>query len=161
MLRGVFYSIYYELQFYGLRDLKQITTTSADFEVPRPQREAFSTSEKLSLKVEIKNLKIFANIGITADERKKKQLLKVTLNFSYSVTKGKDLEAMNNLKDYSKITKSLKQFIAESSYDTLEKLIISSSQMLTKKFKIKKVKVKINKTAVAKRYGSETVSVSN
>ena len=44
---------------------------------------------------------------------------------------------------------------------TLEKLIISSSQMLEKKFKIKKVKVKINKTAVAKRYGSETVSVSN
>ena len=63
--------------------------------------------------VEIKNLKIFANIGITPEERKKKQLLKVTLNFSYSVAKGKDLEAMNNLKDYSKITKSLKQFIAE------------------------------------------------
>ena len=62
--------------------------------------------------VEIKNLKIFANIGITPDERKKKQLLKVTLNFSYSVGKGKDLEAMNNLKDYSKITKSLKQFKA-------------------------------------------------
>ena len=111
--------------------------------------------------VEIKNLKIFANIGITSEERKKKQLLKVTLNFSYSVGKGKDLEAMNNLKDYSKITKSLKQFITESSYDTLEKLITSSSHMLAKKFKIKKVKVKINKTAVAKRYGSETVSVSN
>ena len=68
---------------------------------------------------------------------------------------------MNNLKDYSKIAKSLKQFISESSCDTLEKLITSSSHMLAKKFKIKKVKVKINKTAVAKRYGSETVSVSN
>ena len=111
--------------------------------------------------VEIKNLKIFANIGITPDERNKKQLLKVTLNFSYIVAKGKDLEAMNNLKDYSKITKSLKQFITESSYNTLEKLIISSSHMLAQKFKIKKVKIKINKTAVAKRYGSETVSVSN
>ena len=66
--------------------------------------------------VEIKNLKVFANIGITSNE---------------------------------------------SRYKTLEKLIISSSQMLEKKFKIKKVKVKINKTAVAKRYGSETVSVSN
>ena len=111
--------------------------------------------------VEIKNLKIYANIGITAEEKKKKQLLKVTLNFSYSVGKGKDLEKMNNLKDYSKIVKVLKKFIVESSYDTLEKLIITSSHMLEKKFKIKKVKVKINKTAVAKRYGSETVSVSN
>ena len=86
--------------------------------------------------VEIKNLKILANIGITSEERKKKQLLKVSLNFSYSVAKGKDLEAMNNLKDYSKIAKSLKQFIAESSCDTLEKLITSSSHMLAKKFKI-------------------------
>ena len=49
--------------------------------------------------VEIKNLKVFANIGITLDERKKKQLLKVTLNFSYSVLKGKNLEAMSNLMD--------------------------------------------------------------
>jgi len=111
--------------------------------------------------VEIKNLKVFANIGITSEERKKKQLLKVTLNFSYNVLKGKNLEAMSNLKDYSSIAKSLKKFINESKYHTLEKLIISSSKMLEKKFKIKNVKIKINKTAVAKRYGSETVSVSN
>jgi FolB domain-containing protein len=111
--------------------------------------------------VEIKNLKVLANIGITPEERKKKQLLKVTLNFSYNVQKNKNLEKMLNLKDYSGITKSLKKFINESQYNTLEKLIISSSQMIEKKFMIKKVKIKINKTAVAKRYGSETVSVSN
>ena len=111
--------------------------------------------------VEIKNLKVFANIGITSEERKKKQLLKVTLNFSYNVLKGKNLEIMSNLKDYSSITKTLKKFINESRYKTLEKLIISSSLMLEKKFKIKKVQVKINKNAVAKRYGAETVSVSN
>ena len=111
--------------------------------------------------LKIKNLKVFANIGITAEERKKKQLLKVTLNFSYNVSKGKDLEKMTNLKDYSRITKSLKKFINESKYNTLEKLIIASSFMLEKKFKIKKVKILINKTAVAKRYGSDTISVSN
>ena len=111
--------------------------------------------------VEIKNLKVFANIGITAEERKKKQLLKVTLNFSYSVQKNKNLEKMSNLKSYSDITKSLKKFINESKYNTLEKLIMSSSQMVEKKFKIKKIKIKIDKTTVAKRYGSETVSVSN
>tara|TARA_B100000405_G_C16554507_1_gene363343 strand:+ start:282 stop:626 length:345 start_codon:yes stop_codon:yes gene_type:complete len=111
--------------------------------------------------VEIKNLKVFANIGITSQERKKKQLLKVTLNFSYTVLKGKDLESMSNLKDYSGITKSLKQYINQSKYSTLEKLITSSSQMLEKRFKLKKVKLKVNKTAVAKRYGAESVSVSN
>ena len=111
--------------------------------------------------VEIKNLKVFANLGITAEERKKKQLLKVTLNFSYNVPKIKDLEKMSNLKDYSSITKSLKKFINESKYNTLEKLIVASSSMLEKKFKIKQTKILINKTAVAKRYGADTVSVSN
>ena len=111
--------------------------------------------------VEIKNLKVFANLGITAEERKKKQLLKITLNFSYNVSKGKDLEKMSNLKDYSSITKSLKKFINQSKYNTLEKLIIASSLMLEKKFKIKKTKILINKTTVAKRYGADTVSVSN
>ena len=46
-------------------------------------------------KVEIKNLSISANIGITAQERKKKQLLKITLEFSYSVKNSLDLN--NNL----------------------------------------------------------------
>ena len=71
--------------------------------------------------VEIKNLKIFANIGITPDERKKKQLLKVTLNFSYSVAKGKDLEVMNNLKDYSK--KETDLFIGFFGYEILCNLL--------------------------------------
>ena len=52
----------------------------------------------------------------------------------------KNLEKMSNLKSYSDITKSLKKFINESKYNTLEKLIISSSQMVEKKFKIKKIK---------------------
>jgi len=30
-----------------------------------------------------------------------------------------------------------------------------------KKFKIKKIKITINKTAVAKKYGAESLSVSN
>ena len=111
--------------------------------------------------VEIKNLKVFANIGITPQERKNKQLLKVTLNFSYAVPKGKDLESMSNLKDYSGITKSLKQYISQSKHHTLERLIISSSDMLEKRFKLKKVTIKVNKTEVAKRYGAESVSVSN
>ena len=47
-------------------------------------------------KVEIKNLSISANIGITAQERKKKQLLKVTLEFSYPVKNSLDLNNINN-----------------------------------------------------------------
>ena len=70
-------------------------------------------------KVEIKNLSISANIGITAQERKKKQLLKVTLEFSYPFKNSLDLNNINNVKDYSSITKYLKTFIKESQSHTL------------------------------------------
>ena len=112
-------------------------------------------------KVEIKNLSINANIGITAKERAKKQVLKVTLSFYYSLKHSINLNDIENVKDYSSITKYLKELIQNSNSYTLEHLIINVSKALEKKFKIKDVKVSINKTAVAKRYGAESVSVSN
>ena len=112
-------------------------------------------------KVEIKNLSIKANIGITAKERLKKQLLKVTLSFNYSVKNSLNLNHIENVKDYSSITKYLKEKITNSNSHTLENLIIKLSKDLEKKFKIKDIKIKINKTAVAKKYGADSVSVSN
>ena len=112
-------------------------------------------------KVEIKNLSIYTNIGITAKERKLKQLLKVSLSFNYSVKNSLNLNNIKNVKDYSSITKHLKELIKNSKSHTLEDLIIKVSQSLEKKFKIKKIKITINKTAVAKRYGAESLSVSN
>ena len=112
-------------------------------------------------KVEIKNLSIKANIGITAKERAKKQLLKVTLSFNYFVNSSLNLNNIVNVKDYSLITKYLKEKIKNSNSHTLEHLIIKVSKDLEKKFKIKNIKIKINKTAVAKKYGADSVSVSN
>ena len=112
-------------------------------------------------KVEIKNLSISANLGITERERKKKQLLKVTLSFDYTVKDTLNLNNINYVKDYSAITKFLKTYIKESKSHTLEHLISKISKALEKKFKIKNIKIKINKTAVAKKYGAESVSVSN
>ena len=112
-------------------------------------------------KVEIKNLSIKANIGITAKERKNKQLLKVTLSFSYQVNKSKNLNNIENVKDYSAITKYLKKFINDSTSHTLENLIILTTKALEIRFNINNIKIHINKTAVAKKYGADSVSVSN
>ncbi len=112
-------------------------------------------------KVEIKNLSIKANIGITSKERAQKQLLKVSISFNYSIKNSLNLNDIDNVKNYSSITKYLKELIKDSTSHTLEHLIISLSKSLEKKFNIKDVKISINKTAVAKRYGAESVSVSN
>ena len=108
----------------------------------------------------IGNIKKFANIYISSPYGYKLQS-----NFYNTaiklVTNQQPLELINNVKDYSSITKYLKTFIKESQSHTLEHLIIKTSTLLEKKFKIKNVKIIINKTSVAKKYGAESLSVSN
>ena len=111
-------------------------------------------------KIEIKNLKTKAYIGITAKERLKAQPLTVTLSFKYSIAKTNQLDDIKSLKDYSAITKSLKIFIENSRYKSLERLVVECSKEMKKNFQLKEVYVSINKVAVAKRYGCESLRVS-
>jgi len=111
-------------------------------------------------KVEIKNLKTKAHIGIPENERLKAQPLTVTLSFKYSITKKSQLDNINYLKDYSAITRSLKIFIENSRYKSLERLVFECSKEMKKKFQLKEVYISINKVAVAKRYGCESLRVS-
>ena len=111
--------------------------------------------------VEIKNLSVSAFIGVTIKERKKKQLLKVSLNFKYSVSKNKELDNIKNLKDYSNITKFLKNYIEHTRFKTLEKLVSETLKTISKKYKLKNVKLTIDKTTVAKKYRCDSLSVSN
>ncbi len=55
----------------------------------------------------------------------------------------------------------LRHILQNQSHTPIEHLISKTSKALEKKFKIKNIKIKINKTAVAKKYGAESVSVSN
>ena len=112
-------------------------------------------------KVEINNLLVNALIGVSIKERKKKQLLKVSLHFKYSISKNKELDDIKNLKDYSNITKFLKNYIENTRFKTLEKLLTETIKTISKKFNLKNVKLTINKTTVAKNYGCDSLSVSN
>ena len=112
-------------------------------------------------RVEINNLSVNAFIGVSLKERKKKQLLKVSLHFKYSISKHKELDDIKNLKDYSNITKFLKNYIEHTRFKTLEKLISETAKTISKKFNLKNVKLTIDKTTVAKKYGCDSLSVSN
>ena len=110
--------------------------------------------------VRINRLKIRAKIGVSILERKKKQLLLVSIKFSYKVNKNKNADNINNLISYTDIKKYLKTYIESSQCRTLEKLIIESSQMLHKRFKIQNVSIEIEKSKVAKKYECQSISVS-
>ena len=111
-------------------------------------------------KVEIKNLKTEAHIGIPKKEKLKAQPLTVTLSFKYSIAKKNQLDNIKYLKDYSAITKSLKKFIENSNYKSLERLVFECSKQMKEQFQLKEVYLSINKVAVAKRYGCESLRVS-
>ena len=110
--------------------------------------------------IKINKLKVRTKNGILATERSKRQLLLVTLMFSYKVIKNKNLNHIGNLKSYSEIKHFIKTYIESSRYKTLEKLIIESSKALKKKFKIQNISLEIEKPEIAKKYGCLSVSVT-
>ena len=110
--------------------------------------------------VRINKLKIRTKIGVSILERKKQQLLLISLKFSYKVNKNKNVDNINNLTSYTDIKKFLKTYIETSRCRTLEKLIIECSQRLRKQFKIHNVSIEIEKPEVAKKYECQSISVS-
>ena len=110
--------------------------------------------------VKISKLKVHARIGVFATENTKPQLLLVTLKFSYKVDNNKNVNHIRNLKSYSEVKNFIEEYIKSSRYKTLEKLIIESSKVLKKKFKIQNISLEIEKPETAKKYGCLSVSVT-
>ena len=110
--------------------------------------------------VRINKLKVRTKIGVSIQERRKKQLLLVSIKFSYKVNSNKNVDNINNLISYTDIKKFLKTYIESSRCRTLEKLIIECSQRLRKRFKIQNVSIEMEKPEVAKKYECQSISVS-
>ena len=110
--------------------------------------------------IRINKLKIYTKIGVSIQERKKKQLLLVSIKFSYKVNNNKNVDNINNLISYTDIKKFLKTYIESSRCQTLEKLIIECFQRIQRQFKIQDISLEIEKPEVAKKYGSQSLSVS-
>ena len=110
--------------------------------------------------VEINNIKIKTKIGVSINERKKEQLLNISIKFNYNLSSKKDLNNIKFLKDYSAIIKYLKTYIKKTRYKTLEKLITESKKNLKKEFNLKNLYIRVEKPIVAKKYGCKSISVS-
>ncbi len=111
-------------------------------------------------KIKIDQLKVMANIGTSLKERRKKQPLLITVSFEYKFSKIKNPDNINNLISYSELKKYISDFIYQSKYQTLEKLILECKKILKKEFKIKKIFILIEKPNIAKKYNCRSVSVS-
>ena len=110
--------------------------------------------------VRINKLRVYTKIGVSIQERKKKQLLLVSIKFSYKVNNIKNADNISNLISYTDIKKFIKTYVESSRCQTLEKLITECSQRIRRKFNIQNVSLEIEKPEVAKKYGCQSVSVS-
>tara|TARA_B100001123_G_C15017815_1_gene910253 strand:+ start:267 stop:611 length:345 start_codon:yes stop_codon:yes gene_type:complete len=110
--------------------------------------------------VKIDKLRVRTKIGVTEQERRKAQILLISIKFSYKINKNKNLDNINNLVSYADIKKYVKIFVESSRCKTIEKLIINCSQKLCRQFKINNVFIEIEKPAIAKKYGCKSISVS-
>ena len=70
--------------------------------------------------VRVNKLKVYTKIGVSIQERKKKQLLLVSIKFSYKVNNNRNVDNINNLISYTDIKKFLKTYIESSQCQTLE-----------------------------------------
>ena len=75
-------------------------------------------------------------------------------------TSDKTLTRSQHLGIYAYRVKFLKEFVQKSKYKSIERLTFECANILEKKYKLKKVFIKVNKVEVAKRYGCESISVS-
>jgi len=111
-------------------------------------------------KVEIKQLKVKINIGVSSKERQRRQLVLISLRFNYRISSKFIVDDIKYLKDYSEIIKFVKNFAENSKYQTLEKLILETKSILKKKFSLDGIFLKIEKPEVAKKYKCSSISVS-
>ncbi len=91
------------------------------------------------MKILIKNLTFDCIIGILDFERKTVQKVVIDISFKYDYKNKKEFI------DYSQISKSVEKIMKKKKFKLLEEAIIHIEQNLFKKYKIKKLKLKISK----------------
>lgn len=91
------------------------------------------------MKIYIENLTFDCIIGILDFERKTPQKVIIDLSFKYKYKNKKEFI------DYSEISKFIEKTMKKKKFELLEEAIIYIEEYLYKKYKIKKLKLKISK----------------
>jgi len=91
------------------------------------------------MKIYINKLTFNCIIGILDFEREKEQKVVIDISFKYNYKNP------NSFIDYSIISKKIEKIMKKKKFELLEDAIIYIEKYLNKKYKIKKLKIKISK----------------
>jgi dihydroneopterin aldolase len=93
----------------------------------------------------IKDLRIFARVGVPAAERAKSQRLLVTVEMDHDFTRSAKRDRLNDTIDYQAVAVRLTAFARKRSWKLIETLAVQMARFILREFKPARVTVEIKK----------------
>ena len=108
-------------------------------------------------KVFIENLEIETIIGIFGWEREVKQIVRISLEMSFDISKAGKSDKIDDALDYKKIGKSIVNLVENSSFFLVEKMAEEIASLVLKNNQIAEIKLRVEKPGALR--GSKSVGV--
>ncbi len=108
-------------------------------------------------KIFIQELQIPCLIGIFDWERKKRQIVSVSLEFPALILKAAKSDNIEDALDYKKIAKRTIDFVSQSRFYLIEALIEELATVLLKEFKLSEITLQVEKPGAIR--GARTVGL--
>lgn len=108
-------------------------------------------------KIFIQDLRIPCLIGIFDWERKKKQIVSVSLEFPAVLAKAAKTDRIQDAVDYKKIAKRTIDFVSQSRFFLIEALIEKLAAVLLREFRLKEITLQVEKPGAIR--GAKTVGI--
>ena len=108
-------------------------------------------------KVFIENLEIETIIGIFGWEREVKQIVRISLEMSFDISKAGKSDKIDDALDYKKIGKSIVNLVENSSFFLVEKMAEEIASLVLQNEQIEEIKLRVEKPGALR--GSKSVGV--
>ena len=108
-------------------------------------------------KVFIEDLEVETIIGIFGWEREVKQIVRISLEMSFDISKAGKSDKIDDALDYKKIGKSIVNLVGNSSFFLVEKMAEEIALLVLKNKQIKDIKLRVEKPGALR--GSKSVGV--
>ena len=108
-------------------------------------------------KVFIENLEIETIIGIFGWEREVKQIVRISLEMRFDISKAGKSDKIDDALDYKKIGKSIVNLVENSSFFLVEKMAEEIASLVLTNEQIEEIKLRVEKPGALR--GSKSVGV--
>jgi dihydroneopterin aldolase len=100
-------------------------------------------------KVFIRGLRVETVIGVFAWEKQVRQPLIFDVTMDWDITQAADTDDLTYALNYAAVSDRVIEFVQGNQYDLLERLLVQLAETLRREFLISKIKIRVEKPAVA------------